>query len=155
MQSGQTKYGIGMTVSACLWLGLFPLLQFGTFHTLTRDKWIIMFILGGVSLVCFIVDCFCRRVTRPRLLPLLLGSALLLWMLLSCLLSPYPGAPWWIGTGRREGLATRLCYFGLFFLFSFSRVRRTPVIISSPFFRLMTFRVPFVYNSRLPDSVPK
>ena len=131
MQSGQTKYGIGMTVSACLWLGLFPLLQFGTFHTLTRDKWIIMFILGGVSLVCFIVDCFCRRVTRPRLLPLLLGGALLLWMLLSCLLSPYPGAPWWIGTGRREGLATRLCYFGLFFLFSFSRVRRTPVIISS------------------------
>ena len=120
-----------MTVSACLWLGLFPLLQFGTFHTLTRDKWIIMFILGGVSLVSFIIDCFHRRVTRPRLLPLLLGGALLLWMLLSCLLSPYPGAPWWIGTGRREGLATRLCYFGLFFLFSFSRVRRTPVIISS------------------------
>ena len=120
-----------MTVSACLWLGLFPLLQFGTFSSLTRDKWIIMFILGGVSLVCFIVDCFCRRVSRPRLLPLLLGGGLLLWILLSCLLSPYPGNPWWIGTGRREGLATRLCYFGLFFLFSFSRVRRVPVIVSS------------------------
>ena len=88
MQSGQTKYGIGMTVSACLWLGLFPLLQFGTFSSLTRDKWIIMFILGGVSLVCFIVDCFCRRVSRPRLLPLLLGGGLLLWILLSCLLHP-------------------------------------------------------------------
>ena len=131
MQSGQTKYGIGMTVSACLWLGLFPLLQFGTFSSLTRDKWIIMFILGGVTLAGFIADCFCRRVFRPRLLPLLLGGGLLLWVVLSCLLCPYPGSPWWIGTGRREGLATQLCYFGIFFLFSFSRVRRVPVIISS------------------------
>ena len=41
-----------------------------------------------------------------------------LWTVLSCLLSPYPGAPWWTGTGRREGLASQLCYLGLFFLFS-------------------------------------
>ena len=119
-----------MTVSACLWLGLFPLLQFGTFSSITRDKWIIMFILSGVTLAGFIADCICRRVSRPRLLPLLLGGILLLWTLVSCLLCSYPGTPWWIGTGRREGLATQLCYFGIFFLFSFSRVRRTPVIIS-------------------------
>ncbi len=120
-----------MTVSACLWLGLFPLLQFGTFSSLTRDKWIIMFILGGVTLTGFIADCFCRRVSRPRPLPLLLGGGLLLWMLFSCLLCPYPGTPWWIGAGRREGLAAQLCYIGVFFLFSFSRVRRVPVVISS------------------------
>ena len=120
-----------MTVSACLWLGLFPLLQFGTFSSITRDKWIIMFILSGVTLAGFIADCICRRVSRPRLLPLLLGGGLLLWTLVSCLLCSYPGTPWWIGTGRREGLATQLCYFGIFFLFSFSRVRRTPVIISA------------------------
>ena len=119
----ETKYGIGMTVSACLWLGLFPLLQFGTFSSLTRDS--------GVTLAGFIADCFCHRVSRPRPLPMFLGGGLLLWMLISCLLCSYPGAPWWIGTGRREGLATQLCYFGVFFLFSFSRVRRVPVVISS------------------------
>jgi len=120
-----------MTVSACLWLGLFPLLQFGTFSSITRDKWIIMYILGGVSVVGFLVDLFRRRVSRPRLFPLLLGGGLLLWMLLSCLLCSLPGTPWWIGTGRREGLATQLCYFGIFFLFSFSRVRPAPVVVSS------------------------
>lgn len=131
MQTGQTKYGIGMTVSACLWLGLFPLLHFGTFSSITRDKWILMLILTGVSLVCFVVDLICRRVSKPRLLPLLLGGALLVWIVLSCLLSPYPGSPWWIGAGRREGLSTQLCYLALFFLFSFSRVRRLPVVISA------------------------
>ena len=125
------KAGPGMTVSACLWLGLFPLLQFGSFHTITRDKWICMFILAALTAAGFLVDLRMRRVSRPRLLPLLLGAGLLLWTVLSCLLSPYPGTPWWIGTGRREGLASQLCYLGLFFLFSFSRVRRRPVLISA------------------------
>ena len=116
-----------MTVSACLWLGLFPLLpavlkklpfdfeipwfdppflqKFATYGTLTRDKWIIMFYLAAFTAVCFLADLVCRRVSRPRLLPLLCGAELLLWIVISCLASPYPGSPWWIGTGRREGLA--------------------------------------------------
>ena len=120
-----------MTVSACLWLGLFPLVQFGTYQSLTHDKWICMLILAGLTLVCFLTDILMRRVSSPRLLPLLLGAGLLLWTVVSCLASPYPGAPWWIGTGRREGLATQLCYFALFFMFAFSKVRRTPVLIAS------------------------
>ena len=131
MQSETKKAGSGMTVSACLWLGLFPLLQFGSFHTITRDKWICMFFLASLTAAGFLVDLRMRRVSRPRLLPLLFGVGLLLWTVLSCLLSPYPGAPWWTGTGRREGLASQLCYLGLFFLFSFSRVRREPVLVSA------------------------
>ena len=131
MQSGTKKTGIGMTVSACLWLGLFPLIQFGSFHTITRDKWICMFILAALTVAGFLADLRMRRISRPRLLPLLFGTGLLLWTVISCLLSPYPGAPWWIGTGRREGLASQLCYLGLFFLFSVSRVRCRPVLVSA------------------------
>ena len=49
MQSERAGTGIGMTSAACLWLGLFPLLQFGSFHTITRDKWICMFILAALT----------------------------------------------------------------------------------------------------------
>ena len=131
MQSGQIKYGTGMTGSACLWLGLFPLMHFGSYRSITQDKWICMLILTGITLVCFLIDALYRRISRPRRLPLLCGAGLLAWILLSCLLSPLSGAPWWIGTGRRDGLASWLCYLCLFFLFSFSKVRRRPVLISA------------------------
>ena len=61
MKAVQPKYGVGMTICACLWLGLFPLLQRGTYATLTHDKWIIMLILTGVTLICFLVDLILRR----------------------------------------------------------------------------------------------
>ena len=94
MQSEQPKYGYGMTCSACLWLGLFPLLQRGTYATLTHDKWIIMMLLTGVTLVCFLVDLILRRRVAKDLLPhsflpLAFVSALLLWTVLSCLFSSY------------------------------------------------------------------
>lgn len=120
-----------MTVSACLWLGLFPLVHFGTYQSLTRDKWLCMLILTGLTLICFLADILMRRVSLPRLLPLLFGAGFLIWTVVSCLFSPFPGAPWWLGTGRREGLATQLCYLALFFMFVFSEVRRTPVLIAS------------------------
>ena len=120
-----------MTVSACLWLGFFPLVNFGTYRSLTGDKWLCMLILTGLTLVCFLADILMRRVSPPRLLPLLCGTGLLLWTVISCLFSPFPGTPWWLGTGRREGLATQLCYLALFFIFAFSKVRRTPVLIAS------------------------
>ena len=131
MQNESAKTGPGMTVSACLWLGLFPLLQFGSFHTITRDKWVCMFILAALTAAGFLADLFMHRISRPRLVPFLFGGGLLLWTVLSCLLSAYPGTPWWIGTGRLEGLASQLCYLGLFFLFSCSRVRHGPVLLSA------------------------
>ncbi len=131
MQAGQTKYGIGMTLSACLWLGLFPLLQTGSFSTMTRDKWIFMLILTGISLLGFLADGCFRRLSRPSLLSLLCGGGLLLWLALSTLFSPYPVESWWIGAGRREGLASQLCYLSLFLMFSCARVRKEPVLYSA------------------------
>ena len=127
------RYGVGMTVAACVWLGLFPLLQGGTYSSITYFKWVCMFVLSGVTVVCFAVDLFMRRLSRPRLLPLLVCGALALWTLISCLASPYSDAPWWIGAGRREGLATQLCYWGLFFLFVFARVKKEPVVFAAGF----------------------
>lgn len=147
MQSGQTKYGTGMTVSACLWLGLFPLLQFGSFHTITHDKWICMLVLTGLTLAGFLADAVMRRLSRPRLLPLLFGGGLLLWTVLSCLFSPYPGSPWWFGTGRREGLATQLCYLALFFLFSFSKVCKKVVLTATGCGVLVFFAVVLIQRA--------
>ena len=147
MQSGQTKYGTGMTVSACLWLGLFPLLQFGSFHTITHDKWICMLVLTGLTLAGFLADAVMRRLSRPRLLPLLFCGGLLLWTVLSCLFSPYPGSPWWFGTGRREGLATQLCYLALFFLFSFSKVCKKVVLTAAGYGFLVFFAVVLIQRA--------
>ena len=141
MQAEQPKYGFGMTCSACLWLGLFPLLQCGTYATLTHDKWIIMLILTGVTLICFLVDLILRRrvilcemknLLRRSFLPLALAFVLLLWTVLSCLFSSYGPDTWWRGEAARyEGLASALCYFVLFACFLFSRVNIKPVLLSA------------------------
>lgn len=120
-----------MTAAACCWLGLFPLLHFGSYHTITEDKLTLMWILGGITLACFLLDARARRLSFPGWLPLLAGGGLLGWMIVSSLLSPYPATVWWPGSGRHEGLSTQLGYLGLFFLFSFSRVRRGPVLMSA------------------------
>ena len=131
MQAEQPKYGFGMTCSACLWLSLFPLLQRGTYATLTHDKWIIMLLLTGITLICFLVDLVLRRrivlseakdLLHRSFLPLAFASALLLWTVLSCLFSSYGPDTWWQGEAvRYEGLASALCYFILFACFFFAR----------------------------------
>ena len=141
MQAEQPKYGFGMTCSACLWLGLFPLLQCCTYATLTHDKWIIMLILTGVTLICFLVDLILRRrvilcemknLLRRSFPPLALAFVLLLWTVLSCLFSSYGPDTWWRGEAARyEGLASALCYFVLFACFLFSRVNIKPVLLSA------------------------
>lgn len=121
-----------MTVSASLWLGLFPLLQFGSYQHITMDKWILMLILTGVTLIAFLLDGLRGRLRIPARIPALLGGFLLLWTVISCLLSPYGSSVWWIGGSvRREGLATQLCYVALFFLFLCSRVRLRPVLYAA------------------------
>ena len=141
MKAVQPKYGVCMTICACLWLGLFPLLQGGTYATLTRDKWVIMLILTGLTLLCFITDLMIRRRVilnevkdlPPRsFLPLVFATALFLWTVLSCLCSSYGPKTWWRGeTARYEGLLSQLCYFVLFACFFFSRVNLKPVLLSA------------------------
>ena len=58
MQAVQPKYGRGMTLAACLWLGLFPLLQGGSYARITRDKWIAMLVLTALTFLCFLYDFF-------------------------------------------------------------------------------------------------
>ena len=141
MKSVQSKYGYGMTLSACLWLGVFPLLQGGTYARLTHDKWVIMLALCGVTILCFIVDLCLGRIRSGTasgspdsipVPPLLLASALLVWTVLSCLFSSYGPDTWWRGESvRYEGLASQLCYFALFVCFLFSRVNLRPVLLSA------------------------
>jgi hypothetical protein len=141
LQRKQAKNGIAMTVAACLWLGLFPLLQGFTYTRITLDKWLFMLALCGVTLVCSCVDLVSARRIGNRVspgsgpfprLPLILGGFLLLWVVLSCLLSPYGADTWWIGASmRREGLATQLCYLGIFFCFIFGRVSLKPVLFAA------------------------
>ena len=134
MNPEQSKYGTGMTLAACLWLGLFPLLQRGTYAHITRDKWLFMLLLSALTILCFLFDRF-RRVPLRKpvsLFPLISASALLLWTVLSCLLSPSSPETWWIAEkARYEGLASQLCYGALFFCFFLSPVRLRPVLYSA------------------------
>ncbi len=126
-----------MTVAACLWIGLFPLLQFGTYSHITADKWIIMLALSACTLVAAVCEVPgplrpAVSSSRARKTVLAVFAFLTLWMMLSCLLSPLGSDSWWIGaSARREGLLTQLCYMLLFLAFSVSRVRQEPVILSA------------------------
>ena len=125
-----------MTVCACLWLGLFPLLQFGTYSTITYDKWRIMLVLAGFSLLCAVFfnrtgksQKSVRSYFRP---PVVVALVLATWMILSCLVSPYGADQWMVGASvRREGLLTQLCYLGLFFMFASARVNRKAVAVTA------------------------
>ena len=128
------------TVCACMWLGLFPLLQGGTYAHITYDKWVIMLALAGVSAAGLLAGFIFRRrnadLLKPKewilRVPVLAAAALALWILVSCLASPFSPEQWVVGASvRREGLVAQLCYLGLFFLFSSSRVRRVPVMLST------------------------
>ena len=140
MRSGR---GYGMTLSACLWLGFFPLFQLGSYSHITGDKWNCMLILTGITLLCFFFDLITHRSRRvvtgavkgpafKAFLPLILCGALLFWILLSCLFSEYPASTWWLAEdARMEGLLTSLCYFILFCCFFFSRVSLKPVLYAA------------------------
>ena len=144
VQQKHSENRTAMTLAACLWLGCFPLLQGLTYARITLDKWIIMLALCGTTLCFFAFDTFfrfapasggrrrlCLPAGAPRL-PLLLAGLLLLWMVLSCLFSPYGPDKWWIGASlRREGLATQLCYLGLFACFALSRIRLKPLLFAA------------------------
>ena len=126
-----------MTVTACLWAGLFPLLQFGTYSQITADKWIIMLVLTAFTLIACAGSVpgpqqQAGRFTRARITVLAVSALLVLWMVLSCLVSPLGADSWWIGVSvRREGLLTQLCYLSLFLMFAVSRVHLRPVILSA------------------------
>ena len=142
-----------MTVIACLWTGLFPLLQFGTYSQITADKWIIMFALTALTLIAAVSDIPvpsrpAGRYSRARITVLAVSALLMLWMVLSCLLSPLGADKWWIGaSARREGLLSQLTYLLLFLLFAVSRVKREPVILSAAAGVLVFFAVVMLQRS--------
>ena len=144
MQSGQTKRQIGMTVSACVWLGLFPLLSGFTYSRLTAHKFHIMLVLCAFTFLVFLSEQLPlprgRKTRAPetgasafaRLLPFFLAAALFLWTVLSCLFSGRGAEIWWISEkSRYEGLLSSLCYFVLFVCFFFSRICLKPVLLSA------------------------
>lgn len=121
-----------LTLPACLWLGLFPLLHLGSYATLTRDKWFWMLALTAVTLACFIWSLVSAR--RPlRFCPAHVAAlGLLVCMVLSSVLSPLGFSACIPGTSARmEGLLTEGIYLLLFCCFSFASVRWKPVLFSA------------------------
>ena len=116
------------TLAAGLWLGLYPQLHLGTYSTLTRDKWIIMFCLFFFTIVCILNDGIRHRLARPVLFPSVLAGCLIGWICLSCLLSKYNADFWWLGASvRKEGLLTQFCYILLFLCFSCAGINLAPL----------------------------
>ena len=141
MQSVRLKNRPDLTVPACLWLGLFPLLQTGTYSHITLDKWLFMISLTVLTLIWFIISLLFSEKAAKNIYPFpvfwrtpafWLGFLLLLWILLSNLFSPLSLHVCFIGgTGRREGFLTQLCYLTIFFCFLLSRVQKTPLLLSA------------------------
>ncbi len=107
------------SLPVCLWLCVFPLYQYGTYSSITHDKWQGMLILTGVTVLLTAADMLLRR--REEKFQLNTGVILLLvfagWMLFSALRSPFANlqglqdlAPVWIGARRYGGVVTRGCY---------------------------------------------
>ena len=141
MQSVRLKNRPDLTVPACLWLGLFPLLQTGTYSHITLDKWWFMISLTVLTLIWFIIPLLFSEKADKNMSPVpvfwrtsafWLGLLLLLWILLSNLFSPLSLRVCFLGgTGRREGFLTQFCYLTIFFCFLLSRVQRTPLLLSA------------------------
>ena len=128
----ESRPGKCMTLAACMWFGLFPLANFGSYTSITADKWQIMMIMAGVTVCCFVADYMLHGTGKPRKMPCILACLLVIWIAGSCLLSGVNTSIWWTGKlARREGLETQLCYALLFFLFSCARIARRPVIIAT------------------------
>ena len=121
-----------MTFMVCVWLGLFPLLQGGTYLSITWHKFLFMLALTGLTFIAFLTEVFRKRIVFRPSRTVFAAVFLMLWMILSCLFSGYSPEIWWVGTSSRmEGLRTQLCYFLLFFCFSFSAVSFRPVFWSA------------------------
>lgn len=121
-----------MTLAACVWLRVFPLLNFGSYTSITLDKWRCMVALTGGTIGCRIADGCAHRTRRPEIISRILAGPLLIWMVVSCLASGAEPFIWWEGRlARREGLVTQTVYIGLFFLFSRGRVKRKALLGST------------------------
>lgn len=116
-----------MTVMGALWLGVFPLLNTGTYSHITLDKRLFMFALTGLTVLCAGVQIFFDRKNGPLRvvykIPLILCALYAVWMTVTCLLGDTQGADWWNGARRYEGLSTQLCYMIVFACFCFARLR--------------------------------
>lgn len=138
---------IPVTFLGILWLGVFPLLCDFTYSHITRTKWIIALIMGGLTLTTGLGVALCSlfpsaRRLRPAIRwgdPLrLLCLAYFGWTVLSARFGTWSlhtqsdgSLTVWLGSGRYEGLATQLCYLAIFLGMSLYPVRLRPVALFS------------------------
>ncbi len=124
------------TALGALWLSVFPLWQGGTYSSITKAKWqgTLLFTAITLGAVVFAVIYSLRKYRR---LPFrlhgghLIAAVLFLLMGVSALFGAYAGQVnkngelcVWMGSLRYEGMATQLCYFGIFLMMSLHPLRR-------------------------------
>lgn len=126
-----------MTLLAGLWLGLFPLVQDGSYSRITAAKWHFMLAFSALTLavgLTVILMLLVRRQGRKlRLHPAqLLAVGYLGWVLLSAVFGSHVEVvnrngqlAVWMGAIRYEAAAAQCCYIAVFLLMSFypSRLR--------------------------------
>lgn len=127
------------TLMACLWLGLFPLWQDGSFTRITRAKWLGMLLMTGMCALLTLLTAAYALLRREKLPFRARGIQLAAviyfgWMGLSAWLAPMSGVlnsrgevTAWMGSLRYEGMATQLCYMTILLVMCLHPVRLRPV----------------------------
>lgn len=126
------------SVTAIIWLVVFPLWQGGSYSHITSDKWKCMLVLTVVTM--FLTGCYAiagrfysseddtSGAFRPGI-PQIFAVLYFLWVCLSALYGAYHGQlnaegqkAVLLGARRYEGLLTQLCYFVIFFCLSIQKL---------------------------------
>ncbi|MBR4081094.1 MAG: O-antigen ligase family protein [Clostridia bacterium] len=141
------------TLMACLWLGLFPLWQDGSFTRITRAKWLGMLLLTAVCVLLTLLTAVYAALRREKLPFRVKGIQLAAviyfgWMGLSAWLAPMSGTlnsrgeiTAWMGALRYEGMATQLCYMMILLVMCLHPVRLKPVCHAAAVALLVFFAI--------------
>ncbi len=127
----------------CVWLGVFPLWQDGSFSRITRAKWIGMLILTAVTLLATAITAVAARIRKEKMplrpsVPAALGFVYFLLVALSAFLGAWRHVlnsqgqlTVFFGAVRYEGLITQLCYCAIFLCMAMMRPRLDVILHAS------------------------